>query len=166
MTAPARKKEPQPLSPGAVHNCFGCGETNHTGLRLKFLVDENHAILCHARIPERFQGPPGHVHGGIIATLLDEAMSKANRQFGILAMTRQMEVEYLKPVPLDTPIRITAHHRSASGRKHHCEAEIAAEDGTLLARARALFIAVTPDVIHKDKSSTVSKPSRVADSLP
>ena len=159
MTGSGRKSDPpgrpasatklEPLAHGALHNCFGCGQDNETGLRLKFLVDEDQRILCRARIPRRFQGPPGYVHGGVIATLLDEAMSKANRQFGILAMTRQMEVEYLKPVPLNTPIRITAQHRSAAGRKHHCEAEIASEDGVILARGRALFIAITPDYLKQ-----------------
>ena len=78
----------------------------------------------------------------MIATLLDEAMSKANRQFGIVAMTRQMEVEYLKPVPLKTPLLLNGRHVSAQGRKHHCEAQLANEDGTVLAKARALFIEV------------------------
>jgi uncharacterized protein (TIGR00369 family) len=159
MTEPARKSEPpkrqasttklEPLAHGALHNCFGCGQNNKTGLRLKFLVDEDQRVHCRAQIPQHFQGPPGYVHGGVIATLLDEAMSKANRQFGILAMTRQMEVEYLKPVPLNTPIQITAHHRSAAGRKHHCEAEITSEDGTILARGRALFIAIAPDYLKR-----------------
>jgi uncharacterized protein (TIGR00369 family) len=137
------------LAHGALHNCFGCGQDNISGLRLKFLVDEDQRVLCRTRIPRRFQGPPGYVHGGVIATLLDEAMSKANRQFGILAMTRQMEVEYLKPVPLNTPIRIISQHRSTEGRKHHCEAEIASEDGVILARGRALFIAIAPDYLKQ-----------------
>ena len=112
---------------------YGARETTETGLRLEFGVDEDRRVVCNTRISDRFQGLPGHVHGGIIAPLLDEAMSKANRQFGILAMTRQMEVEYLKPVPLDTAIRITAYHRSAYGRNHHCEAKITSEAGAILA---------------------------------
>src|SRR5580698_2569245 len=136
-----------PLAHGALHNCFGCGLSNKTGLRLKFVVDEHEQISCTARIPRRFQGPPGHVHGGVIATLLDEAMSKANRQFGVVAMTRQMEIEYLKPVPLSTPIHITGRHLSASGRKHHCEAEITDSNGLTLARGKALFIAVNPAML-------------------
>jgi uncharacterized protein (TIGR00369 family) len=147
MTESSQKSEP--LSHAGLHHCFGCGENNKSGLRLKFSTDEDHRVVCSTRIPKRFQGPPGHVHGGVIATLLDEAMSKANRQFGVLAMTRQMEVEYLKPVPLNTPIRISAHRLSATGRAHRCEAEIAAEDGTILARARGLFIAISPDYLAK-----------------
>jgi uncharacterized protein (TIGR00369 family) len=142
------------LSHGPVHNCFGCGTTNKSGLHLKFVADENQQVRCTARIPKRFQGPPGYVHGGVIATLLDEAMSKANRQYGVLAMTRQMEVEYLKPVPLNSPIEITARRRSAEGRKHHCEAEIAGPDGTILARGRGLFIAVSPEYLSRNSSPT------------
>jgi uncharacterized protein (TIGR00369 family) len=138
-----------PLSHGALNHCFGCGQENRTGLRLKFFVDGDHRIVCRVRIPRRFEGPPGHVHGGVIATLLDEAMSKANRQFGITAMTRHMEVDYLKPVPLLKPFELTARYLSASGRKHHCEAEIRDALGNVLARGKALFIAIDPDTILK-----------------
>jgi uncharacterized protein (TIGR00369 family) len=132
-----------PLSHGALNHCFGCGQKNRTGLRLKFFVDDEQRIVCRVRIPRRFEGPPGHAHGGIIATLLDEAMSKANRQFGIVAMTRQMDVEYLKPVPLLTPIELSARHVDSHGRKHRCEANIVDPSGAVLAIGKALFIQVT-----------------------
>jgi uncharacterized protein (TIGR00369 family) len=138
-----------PLSHGALNRCFGCGTQNRTGLRLRFFVDSDHRIVCRVRVPRRFEGPPGHVHGGIIATLLDEAMSKANRQFGIVAMTRQMEVEYLKPVPLLTPLELTARHLGATGRKHRCDAEIRDAAGHVLARGKALFIAIDPETIRR-----------------
>ncbi|MGC1362288.1 MAG: PaaI family thioesterase [Silvibacterium sp.] len=118
-------------------------------MRLKFFVDEEHTIVCRVRLARRFEGPPGHAHGGIIATLLDEAMSKANRQFGVLAMTRQMEVEYLKPVPLGTRLLLTGRHVRSSGRKHHCEAQLTNEEGVPLARAKALFIAVDPKMLQE-----------------
>ncbi|HTA85770.1 MAG TPA: PaaI family thioesterase [Silvibacterium sp.] len=135
-------KKRTPLQHGALNQCFGCGQENKTGLKLKFFVDDVQQIVCHVRVPRRFTGPPGHAHGGIIATLLDEAMSKANRQFGVVAMTRQMEVDYLKPVPLMMPLELTARHVSASGRMHRCEARIANREGIILAQATALFITV------------------------
>jgi uncharacterized protein (TIGR00369 family) len=138
----------EPLQHGALHHCFGCGQQNKTGLRLKFFVDAERQIVCLVRVPRRFEGPPGHVHGGVIATLLDEAMSKANRQFGVLAMTRQMEVEYLKPVPLLTPLTLTAHRVSVNGRLNRCEARITDQKGAILAQANALFIAVTPKTLR------------------
>lgn len=139
-------KTPQlkPLSHGALNRCFGCGQSNRAGLRLKFFVDEKHTIVCRMRLAARFEGPPGHAHGGIIATLLDEAMNKANRQFGVLALTRQMEIEYLKPVPLGAELVLTGRRIGSENRKHRCEAKIASADGVLLARSNGLFITINP----------------------
>jgi acyl-coenzyme A thioesterase PaaI-like protein len=86
-------------------------------LRVKFFVDQEHTIVSRVRLARRFEGPPGHAHGGIIATLLDEAMSKANRQFGVLAMTRHVEVEYLTPVPLGARLLVTGRHNEFLGKK-------------------------------------------------
>lgn len=145
------EKNLTPLSHGALNHCFGCGQNNRSGLRLKFFVDGDHRIVCRVRVPRRFEGPPGHVHGGVIATLLDEAMSKASRQFGVIAMTRQMEVEYVRPVPLMTPLELTGRHVDATGRKHRCEAEIRDSAGNVLARGKALFIAVDPATVLKQQ---------------
>jgi uncharacterized protein (TIGR00369 family) len=140
-----------PLSHGAPHHCFGCGPENRTGLRLHFFVDPDGNVVCHTRLAERFAGPPGHAHGGIIATLLDEAMSKANRARGIVAMTRHMEVDYLRPVPLSAPLTLTARHSTASGRRHHCAAQIADASGHVLATAKAVFVAINPDHFSANK---------------
>src|SRR5208282_5547740 len=88
-----------PLPQTAQNHCFGCGEANDGGLHLKFLLAENGTVVSLPTISDGFEGPVGYLHGGIIATLLDEAMSKAVRASGRTAMTRQMEVEYLRPVP-------------------------------------------------------------------
>ena len=141
----------QPLAHGALNHCFGCGQANRSGLRLKFFVDEEQTIVCRLKLARRFEGPPGHAHGGVIATLLDEAMSKANRQFGVLAMTRQMEVDYLKPVPLGTPLLLTGRRVSTAGRIQNCEAQLANEDGVVLARAKGLFIAVDPALLRREQ---------------
>jgi uncharacterized protein (TIGR00369 family) len=93
-------------------------------------------------VPERFEGPPKHLHGGIIATLLDEAMSKAVRLNGRAAMTRQMEVDYLRPVPSGAEIRIQGRIIRSEGRKHWTEAMILSAKGTTLATAKGLFIEV------------------------
>lgn len=142
---PATEATLTPLAHGALHHCFGCGLQNRTGLRLRFFTDESGNIVCHTRLARRFAGPPGHAHGGIIATLLDEAMSKANRARGVVAMTRQMEVDYLRPVPLAVPLTLTAHHAGGSGRRHYCEARLADASGHVLATAKAVFVAVDPE---------------------
>ena len=150
MLKPTQLRKLTPLSHGALNRCFGCGQTNRAGLRLKFFVDEEHTIICPVRLARRFEGPPGHAHGGIIATLLDEAMSKANRQFGVLAMTHHIEVEYLKPVPLSIRLTLTGRHVGSTEKKHHCEAQLANESGEVLARSKGLFIAVDPEMLDRN----------------
>ena len=68
-----------PLAHVAQNRCFGCGSANLQGLKLEFLLAEDGTVVCPASIPDRFEGHPGYLHGGIIATLLDETMSKAVR---------------------------------------------------------------------------------------
>ena len=132
-----------PLFHGAQNHCFGCGTNNPVGLRLQFSVAPDHAVVCEATVSDNYEGPPGYLHGGIIATLLDEAMSKANRALGVTAMTRQMQVEYLRPVPSGSPIRIEGHVTRSEGRKHWTTAQILNAAGTVLAQATGLFIAIT-----------------------
>ena len=129
--------------PGLVHHCFGCAQENRNGLHLRFQeTPENGGVASEFRVPRRFEGPPGHVHGGIIATILDEAMGKVNRRKGIVALTRHMSIDYLRPVPLATKLRAVGWSDKVEGRKHFHTGEIRAMDGTVLARAKGVFIAV------------------------
>lgn len=131
--------------PHSAHNrCFGCGTENPTGLRLEFLLAPDRSVVCLTEVPLSFEGPHGILHGGIIATLLDEAMSKAVRARGVTAMTRHMEIDYLRPVPSGAPIRIEGHLVQSDGRKHETRARILDGDKQVLARAKGLFIEVRP----------------------
>jgi uncharacterized protein (TIGR00369 family) len=88
------------------------------------------------------------VHGGIIATLVDETMSKAVRARGFTAMTRHMEVDYQRPVPSAAPIRLEGRVTHNEGRKHWTEARILNSDGVELARGKGLFIEVRGHLDH------------------
>jgi len=131
-----------PFAHTAQNRCFGCGPANPAGLQLEFLIAEDGSVVCFATIPGTFDGHPGYLHGGIIATLLDETMSKAVRASGISSMTRQLEAEYLRPVPSDVPIRLEGRVVRAEGRKHWTEARILNAAGKELARGKGLFIEV------------------------
>jgi uncharacterized protein (TIGR00369 family) len=133
-----------PLAHTAQNRCFGCGHANPAGLRLDFLLAENHSVVCLTEITDNFEGHPGYLHGGIIATLIDEAMSKAVRARGFTAMTRHMEVDYLRPVPSGKPLRLEGRVTHNEGRKHWAEAKILNAEGTVLAHGKGLFIEVRP----------------------
>lgn len=125
-------------------HCFGCGPANPQGLHLVFSTDTtvpgHPTATTHLQLDRLHEGPPGYVHGGIIATLLDEAMSKLNRPLDVLAVTRHMEVDYLRPVPLHQPLVLTSRHSHRDGRKLFHQAEIQDPDGTVLARGKGIFI--------------------------
>ncbi len=125
--------------------CFACGKDNPHGMHLRFVYDEEaDTFLCRFRLANRFWGPPKHAHGGIIATILDEAMGKVNKRRHVIALTSKMEVQYLKPVPLRKPLTVESWESSVRGRRHVNVAEIRDEKGEVLAKGRALFIAVDP----------------------
>jgi len=131
------------MLPPRNNTCFGCGPANEDGLRLQFFSkgEGDHAV-CTVVMPARYEGPPGHLHGGIIATLLDEAMGKANKLAGVVALTRTMEIEYLRPVPLHLPLTLEGWGVKREGRKHWNAAEIRNQSGEVLARSTGLFIAI------------------------
>jgi uncharacterized protein (TIGR00369 family) len=141
-------KEPALLNQslgGSANRCFGCGPANEHGLKLRFTLDyEAGTSTAKVRLPRRYEGPPGHIHGGIIATLLDEAMGKVNRIHDVIAMTRNMEIDYLRPSPLGQPLTITGRFVRRDGRKVFMEGEIRNAAGDLLVRGKALFIAIDP----------------------
>ena len=141
---PRRHQNLTPFAHAAQNRCFGCGPANPSGLHLEFLLAEDSSVVCLTTIPNTFDGHPGYLHGGIIATLLDETMSKAVRAGGVSAMTRHLEAEYLHPVPSAEPIRIEGRIDREEGRKHWAEAKILNEAGKELARGKGLFIGVRP----------------------
>lgn len=125
--------------------CFGCGKDNLHGMHLKFSLDrERRRFVCKFRLTRRYTGPPGHCHGGIIATILDEAMSKLSKLRDVVAATSQMQVEYLRPVPLNQPLRVESREISKRGRRLVRTAEIVDVKGTVLARARGVFVIIDP----------------------
>lgn len=129
--------------PVVRNHCFGCGPANSRGLRLKFAPDaEGQAMICRFKLASHYVGPPGHAHGGVIATILDEAMGKANKLRHVLALTREMTVEYLRPVPLGVRLVVEGRSRSVRGRVCTNVAEIRTDEGQVLARSQGKFIAI------------------------
>jgi len=127
----------------AKNHCFACGKDNPHGMKLKFYRDEQtRRTICEFKLSRRYEGPPGHAHGGIIATILDEAMGKVNKFRNVVALTKKMEVEYLKPVPLNKKLTVIGREREVVGRQHINLAEISNEAGEILAHGTATFIAV------------------------
>jgi uncharacterized protein (TIGR00369 family) len=145
---PAEKPAQDPRDPSAARGwkrdyCFGCGPANPQGLQLRFEPGPaGDSYVAEFELSAEFGGPPGHAHGGIVATILDEAMSKANKLRGRLALTRRIEVDYLRPVPLARPLVVEGRIGSVRGRASYNRAEIRNSEGVVLARSSGKFLVV------------------------
>jgi uncharacterized protein (TIGR00369 family) len=141
--------KPRVLRP-AKNYCFACGKDNLHGMHLNFVYDAGRkCFTCRFRLSKRYTGPPGYCHGGIIATILDDAMGKLNKLRQVLAVTAQMKVDFLRPVPLNQPLRVDSRELRVRGRRHFNMAEILNEKGEVLARSRGVFVAIDPKRLAK-----------------
>jgi len=121
-------------------------------MHLKFGADASGKhYACHFRLGRRYTGPPGHCHGGIIATILDDAMSKLNKLRDLPAATARMTVEYLRPVPLHKPLRVESREIGRRGRRLGRTAEILDDKGTVLARSRGVFVIIDRHHVFRGK---------------
>jgi uncharacterized protein (TIGR00369 family) len=133
------------LAPGPDNTCFGCGGANSRGMKLTFELDEAAKRIRGAfRVGAEYQGGPGFVHGGIIATLLDEVMGKVNRLRNVRAVTAELNVEYLRPVPVNEELLLEAWEVEKKGRNLYHAGEIRSASGALLARGKGRFVEIDP----------------------
>jgi acyl-coenzyme A thioesterase PaaI-like protein len=91
-----------------------------------------------------YEGPPGHLHGAILAAAFDQVINVANILSGTAGPTATLSLEYVKPTPLHVPIVFEAWVDSVDGRKVRSRAH-AVHDGEVTVRAEGLFIAIDRD---------------------
>jgi acyl-coenzyme A thioesterase PaaI-like protein len=89
-----------------------------------------------------FEGPPTFAHGGVSAMLLDQLLGHAAVAAGHPGMTVQLELKYRAPVPLQTPLRLTAEVGAVNGRRVTAWGVLttAAEPGKILVEASGTFV--------------------------
>ena len=122
-------------------NCFVCGVNNPNGLRLRFEIDrEKQTLRTTFLAGPTFQGWDGIVHGGIICTLLDEAMAKLVYELGYPAVTASLEVKFKKPAPILETLFVYGEITEVSKRLVKARARVSKEDGTLLAEGKSTLV--------------------------
>jgi uncharacterized protein (TIGR00369 family) len=131
------------LEPHPSNKCFGCGGNNAGGMKLTFEQDNaNRRVVGRFVLDERYQGGAGFAHGGIIATLLDEAMGKVCRFRDVRAVTAELTVEYLKPVSVGKEIIVEGRETEQKGRNLFMTGEIRNGAGEVLARGKGRFVVI------------------------
>ena len=128
------------------HACFGCGDDNPIGLRLRFAADGDGVKASFTPNPEH-QGFHDVVHGGIISTILDEAMAWATAHAGVWAVTGEMRVRFRQPLEFGELAIVMARVSGVRGRLVNTAAELVLDrDRSPVATASATFVRVGAEV--------------------
>ena len=119
--------------------CFGCSQANARGLRLRFRRHGDEIRVRHA-VPDHFHGAPGVVHGGIVATLLDE-VSCAVVAFVLdhRVVTGELTVRYERPVPVEVPLDLAGRVASRAHPRYVVIEGDVSHEGVRLARSTGRF---------------------------
>ena len=127
-------------------------------MKLAFDFDEStQRVMGRFRLGPEYQGAIGFIHGGIIATVLDEVMSKVSRFSNVRAVTAELTVEYLRPVRVDEELRVEGRSLSRNGRVIYHEGEIRNIAGTVLARGRGRFVIIDPERYNKKNQASLDE---------
>src|SRR5512142_1421973 len=125
-------------------DCFVCGIENPAGLHMRFYETgaDPVRVIADYTVRARYQGYPGVVHGGIVAAMLDEVTSRTifRGDPPRFVVTARLSVRYRKPVPVETPLRLTGRVVEDKGRIINVAGEIFGPGDALLAEAEAVLV--------------------------
>jgi uncharacterized protein (TIGR00369 family) len=132
------------------NSCFGCSPHNERGLRLAFTRVSESAVEVRYSVDADLGGAPNVVHGGVQATLIDEAIGMACRTaFGdeevFRCVTAEFSLKYRRPVPTEQPLVVRGELLRREGRDLFLEGAILNEEGNVLTRAQARWVCLESD---------------------
>ena len=131
-----------PLHARPQSACFVCGQDNPGGLRVRYQRQDNGEMTAAWSPGPAWEGFRGIVHGGVVSTVLDEAMSKAVAASGSEALTAELRVRFRRAVPSGAVFLIRGWIVKRNKRLIATEATLTAPDGTEHAHAWATFLAL------------------------
>jgi len=121
------------------------GNANPIAPPVEISFDEDKTLHGRVNLDRQYEGPPGYVHGAVIASIFDLLLGLANAVAGNQGMTGTLTIKYRRPTPLKTDLHIVARVLRSEGRKSFTSGEIYAGD-TLCAECEGLFIALTKEM--------------------
>lgn len=138
---PASETEPAPPS-GHVDFSPLLGRANPLAPPMElFLEDDGPMVCANVTFGHAYEGPPGHVHGGLIAAAFDELLGATQALSGSPGMTAQLNISYRAPTPLHVPLRFESTLDDVVGRKIYTSGRVYNGD-VLCAEASGLFISI------------------------
>ena len=139
------------LANSESHKCFACGTANPYGLQMKFFADRDKTLYSWLTVPDHLCGWNNVVHGGVVATILDEIMGRAAIHFlKRFALTHSMNTQYLKPVNIGEEIRAEGRLVEIRGKREaEVEGFIFRGEKTLCAKAVGTFRLFSPGALSR-----------------
>lgn len=128
--------------------CFVCGRKNPRGLYMTFYDDGENEVYSDYTVPDEYQSYPGIVHGGIVASMLDEVVGRVAMigDHHHFMFSVKLGVKYRHPVPTETPLKVIGRIVKLRGRLGRAVGQIIMPDGMIAAEA-SLTLADVPDEI-------------------
>jgi uncharacterized protein (TIGR00369 family) len=120
-------------------NCFVCGSPRGQGLGLDFRTAPDGVVQASFACEPVFAGYPGMLHGGIICTLLDGAMTNCLFAHGLAAVTVDMNVRFRRPVAISLPAVVRGWLESKASPVYRLASEVL-QDEQVVATATARFV--------------------------
>jgi uncharacterized protein (TIGR00369 family) len=131
--------------------CFVCGKDNPLGLNLRFTVTEEKDVVTEFTPSEHYMGFKNILHGGIISSVLDEAMGWAiTAHTGKLYVTTELTTKFKRPAPVGQKLIVRANALLQSGngadgkvkRLQRAEASLSSIEGEIFAEASGNFFEI------------------------
>ncbi|WP_025270641.1 PaaI family thioesterase [Hippea sp. KM1] len=125
--------------------CFICGKENPIGLNITFKTD-NERVYATIKLGSNYIGYQDRIHGGIAASILDEAMGwacsiKTKRLF----FTAELKVKYKKPIPPDTSLTVEAEYTTTKHNLHFARGILKNNKGDVLVVSEGKYVSVKPE---------------------
>jgi len=118
--------------------CIVCGRENDHGLHVQFRSEQDGSVVAAFHCDPVYQGYPEVLHGGVVASLLDGAMTNCLFAHGIVAVTAELTIRYLLPVRTGDEATVRAWVVKSSSRLQMLAAELL-QGGEVRAKAHAKF---------------------------
>ena len=105
---------------------------------------EDGKLIGRVRFDTQYEGPPGCVHGGVIAAVFDQMLSTPNVMLGSSGPTARLALRYHRPTPLRTDLVFEGWQESADGKRLHCRGRLLAGD-VVTVDAEGTFVRISPE---------------------
>ncbi len=120
--------------------CFVCGSENPKGIGLRWRGYEDGEIRSYFTLTKEQQGPPNFAHGGASAAILDEVMGMAAWFAGYKIVSVNLNINYLRPVPLNVPLEVRGRIYNKEGKKILTRGEIILPDGKAAVEGTSILV--------------------------